>query len=205
MKIEIIRKDQFKTSRWSGGTTTQLLIYPESAQYQERNFLWRLSSARVEDEESVFTSLPGFARILMVIDGELRIEHEGKHSAYLKPLEQDAFMGDWNTRSFGIVTDFNLMMTKECSGRVDAISIKKEETAEVPMYALKEEYTQVSNIFYAASGDFVLKIDKTKCTISILEGDLVSITHSSSEIVTEITLGNAIGKEGNIIRTLIYY
>ena len=31
--IEIIRKNQYKTSEWSGGTTTELYIYPVDSQY----------------------------------------------------------------------------------------------------------------------------------------------------------------------------
>lgn len=58
-EIKVITKEQQKTSTWSGGTTTQLAIYPEDADYGKRNFTWRLSSATVEAEESVFTSLPG--------------------------------------------------------------------------------------------------------------------------------------------------
>ncbi len=33
--IEIIKSDAFKKSTWSGGTTTQLYIYPQNADYQK--------------------------------------------------------------------------------------------------------------------------------------------------------------------------
>ena len=75
----IIRKGELPVSRWSGGTTTQLAIWPEGAVYAERNFVWRVSSARVETQESEFTSLPGVARCLMVLDGTLHLEHEGRY------------------------------------------------------------------------------------------------------------------------------
>ena len=45
--MELIKKNQYKTTQWSGGTTTELLIYPSTSKYSERNFKWRISSAKV--------------------------------------------------------------------------------------------------------------------------------------------------------------
>ena len=41
--IEIIKSDAFKESKWSGGITTQLYIYPKDSDYQKRNFNFRIS------------------------------------------------------------------------------------------------------------------------------------------------------------------
>ena len=121
--IEIIRKKQHKTSEWSGGTTTELYIYPKDSLYGDRNFKWRLSSAKVEVEQSTFTSLPGISRLIMVIEGELLLKHEGHHNAVLKAFEQDSFSGEWTTTSFGKVIDFNLMMAQGYKGKLEAISV----------------------------------------------------------------------------------
>lgn len=53
MEIKIIDESQFSTSVWSGGKTTEMYLYPQDASYKERNFLFRISSATVEDETSV--------------------------------------------------------------------------------------------------------------------------------------------------------
>ena len=45
-----LTKDDYVVSQWSGGTTTQLAIAPSGAQYGDRAFLWRLSSATVDLE-----------------------------------------------------------------------------------------------------------------------------------------------------------
>ena len=50
------------TTQWSGGATTQLAIAPKGAVYADRDFLWRLSSATVELDESDFTPLPAYDR-----------------------------------------------------------------------------------------------------------------------------------------------
>ena len=88
--IELIKKEEQTTTNWSGGTTTELAIYPKDAIYSQRNFKWRLSSAVVNDEKSTFTSLKGIWRLIMVLDGELTLEHKGKHTVHLNPLNKTA-------------------------------------------------------------------------------------------------------------------
>ncbi|HZL83497.1 MAG TPA: HutD family protein, partial [Candidatus Deferrimicrobium sp.] len=56
--VELVRQDQQNTSTWNGGTTTEIAIYPKNTIYSRRDFVWRISSANVESEESEFTSLP---------------------------------------------------------------------------------------------------------------------------------------------------
>lgn len=205
MKIDIIRSNVHDVNKWAGGTTTQLLIYPENSHYQNRDFLWRISSASVEADESVFTSLPGISRILMVIEGELRIEHEGEHTVILKQFEQDSFMGDWNTKSFGRATDFNLMMAKGCRGSVDAVLIDGEGFEDSSITVEKENYTYISKVFYAINGDFKLKIDGENCTINFHDRDVVALTHKLCEDQPKISIGNTKKSVGKIIKSVVYY
>jgi len=115
--IRIIRKSEGKVSTWSGGTTTQLYIYPGNAVYADRNFRWRLSSAKVAADESTFTPLPGISRILMIIEGEVEIEHQGHHRTVLKAFEKDSFSGDWTTICKGKAADYNLETDKSCNDK----------------------------------------------------------------------------------------
>lgn len=112
----IIPASQQITSDWAGGTTTQLFIYPEGASYANRDFLFRISTATVETETSTFTSLPGFERILMILDGSMEICHKNHYSKHLYPFNTDIFNGDWETTAIGKVTDFNLMMASVVKG-----------------------------------------------------------------------------------------
>ena len=57
-----------KVSEWSGGTTTELYLYPPDGSYRERRFKVRLSTAVCRDETSVFTKLSDTKRILMVLE-----------------------------------------------------------------------------------------------------------------------------------------
>lgn len=110
MKIEVKRSEELSHKRWSGGTTTQLAIWPEGADYAARRFKWRISTAVVEEEKSVFTSLPGVYRHLMILDGSIALKHEGIRQREMKPLcDVEEFDGGWNTSSVGKCVDFNLM------------------------------------------------------------------------------------------------
>ena len=82
MEIKKIGRDACRVSSWAGGTTTELSIAPENGNYQSRDFLWRLSSATVELEESTFTSLPDFDRIILTLEGEMDICHDDHGSIW---------------------------------------------------------------------------------------------------------------------------
>ena len=123
MVIKRISEKDKVVSVWSGGTTSQLYISPESASFSDRKFDFRISSAVVELEESDFTPMPGFSRILMVLEGELEISHEGHYSKVLKQFEIDEFSGDWKTSARGKVVDFNLIMGEGICGSMKYISL----------------------------------------------------------------------------------
>lgn len=125
--ISIIRRAEQHSTQWSGGTTTQLYIFPANAAYSKRDFRVRISTATVADEQSTFTSLPGFSRQLMVLTGNLMIEHEGHHTVQLTPFTSDTFDGSWNTRGTGRVTDFNLMTAEDAKGSLSSRKLKSGE------------------------------------------------------------------------------
>jgi environmental stress-induced protein Ves len=124
-----ITQEEYRLSNWSGGTTTQLLIWPPFADYQSRNFAFRISSATVEQEESTFTSLPGVHRFLSVLDGTLQLTVKQKcqeQVIFLNENEVYEFEGDWEVRSKGQVRDFNLML-KDCNGSMEQIELKHND------------------------------------------------------------------------------
>ena len=153
----IIGSEELPVSRWSGGTTTQLAIWPPEAVYAERNFVWRVSSARVETEESEFTALPGIARCLMVLDGTLHLRHEGHYDVDLGRFAQDNFSGSWTTHSRGRVTDFNLM-TASGEGRVQLLEAAPSSRKEVELMPVISGWGAVSEVFYFLSDGISLAL-----------------------------------------------
>jgi environmental stress-induced protein Ves len=116
MRLQKLGPNARKTINWASGTSTEIFIYPADSNFTERNFLFRISTATVEAEESTFTFFEGITRHLMILKGELDLIHEGRYSKHLKPFDQDQFSGEWKTRSKGKVTDFNLMLKGGSSG-----------------------------------------------------------------------------------------
>lgn len=165
MKLTKIEAAAQTVSRWSGGTTTQLAIFPPEAVYAERDFLWRLSSAVVELPESDFTALPDYDRILMILEGELALCHDGGEEYTLGALEQTAFDGASHTYSRGQVTDFNLMMRKgKMTGRVEA---KKLTASGKWRDALSSDYA--FHLIYCIAGDASVEINGEE--VPLAKGD----------------------------------
>jgi len=205
--IEVIRKKQHKTSEWSGGTTTEIYIYPKGEIYNEQKFKWRLSSAKVEVEKSTFTALEGISRLIMIIKGELILEHEGHHNAKLKAFEQDSFCGQWTTTSFGKVTDFNLMMAQGCIGKLEAISVKSFDDKYILLHNNlneDEDFSLITEAFYIVKGN--VDIEKvTKEKISLIEGDVILVTRAEKGNTFEFKIHSNSEEESNIIRATIFY
>jgi mannose-6-phosphate isomerase-like protein (cupin superfamily) len=205
--IEVIRRNQHKTSNWSGGTTTELYIYPKDAIYSQRDFKWRLSSAKVEVEKSTFTLLPGISRIIMIVEGELILEHEGHHNAILKEAQQDSFSGEWTTTSFGRVTDFNLMITEGYKGKLEEISVKAPEFKDILLHDSindVEKFSQVTEAFYIVKGDVEMDM-LTSGKVNLNEGDLVLITRTEKEIDCKLKIRSSSKQGARIIKASIFY
>ena len=201
--IEILKKDHMSTSRWAGGTTTQLAIYPRNATLSEKNFKWRLSSAQVETEESTFTQFPGVSRHIMILQGELRLEHEGHHAVVLKPYQQDSFSGDWTTRSFGKVIDFNLMLAKGCTGALEILELERETCWLTPLEDTAEGHSR-TEAFYCAEGSIEISINN-EVQGSLYEGDVLLLHRKSLEERLCCKLVNQSENISRIIRSLIVH
>jgi len=118
MKYFTTKKAEQVAVNWAGGTTTQLAIYPEGTEYSKFNFTFRLSTATVEVEQSTFTFMPGVTRNLMILKGNLKIDHVERYKKDLALYDLDVFDGEWPTKAEGKVTDFNLMTRGKASGKL---------------------------------------------------------------------------------------
>ena len=113
MQIKCYTKKDFKTSSWSGGKTTELLIFPPSASYAKRDFSLRLSSATVDVPISHFTNLPGITRFITPLSYPFLLEIDTKRTFLLSPFQIFKFSGESCTYSYGMSRDFNLMINEK--------------------------------------------------------------------------------------------
>lgn len=122
--IRILNEEDFKTSAWSGGKTTELFIYPEDSNYNERNFKMRISSATVELNQSQFTKLEGVNRFITPLNDTLRLTHDELEFENLQPFQVYEFDGGIDTISYGKVKDFNLMLANGARGKLKSFFIE---------------------------------------------------------------------------------
>lgn len=140
-------------SRWSGGTTTELLIRPKDAAYARRDFLFRVSSATVELEKSVFTALPDYDRLIATLEGSITLIHDGAEPISLAPYQVHAFDGGSETVSLGRCRDFNLMLRKgRVTGSLTALTVGTGPLA-LPLVS-----TNLSALLFCAEGSCAVNL-----------------------------------------------
>jgi uncharacterized protein len=128
MKQTYYPAQHFQAKAWANGTTTELVKYPTESDFLKRDFIFRISTATVEAEESTFSDFSGLTRILMILEGSLTLIHEGRYQKDLNPYDQDTFDGSWSTRSIGKVRDFNVMFNEQAKGELRAFQLQSEQT-----------------------------------------------------------------------------
>ncbi len=197
--IKTYQVDDIIPRPWSGGKTRELAIFPEGASYPERDFIWRLSSADIELEESDFTALPDYDRTLMVLSGELVMSYDGKRSVRLKELEQDSFDGGCAVKSFGKVTDYNLMVRKGNTGILESLQLSEERTDyKIPESFLNERSNAVSDCYYCHKGYAVISAGDE--TVMLREGSQLVITRPAALSIRVGIMGS-----GVTVRALIAF
>ncbi|MBQ8305773.1 MAG: HutD family protein [Blautia sp.] len=115
--MKILKEDDYRATRWDGGITREIYLYPETGSYQKREFQVRISSAVIEKEESDFTYLPGVSRYLMMQKGTAVLSMPNSEKL-LKPGEVFSFEGDVPIHCSGKGTDLNLMLKDGAEGEM---------------------------------------------------------------------------------------
>lgn len=125
MRIQYVSREYFKTSTWSGGSTTEYFIYPEGADYAKREFKVRISGATMEQETSTYTRLDGVTRYLTPLSNNLILTINGKKEK-VKPFQVVTFSGEDTVVCDGCGADFNLML-KNCAGKMQVYPAEKTD------------------------------------------------------------------------------
>lgn len=176
MNINIYKAEDFKTTQWSDGSTTELYIHPPTANYTKGDFNFRISSATVEVEESDFTILPEVSRQLMVLSGTITLSHKDHHEIQLKKNKIDSFEGSWETSAVGTCVDFNLMTTGNTKGKISSVCVSADKSLNFQLDATCEFI-----IFYAYEGKLQLNFNSE--TRSLNMGELMVIQNPLNEVV----------------------
>ena len=149
MKEKIIKKEDFITTKWAGGETTQLIIYPEDASFSEKDFLWRVSSAIFTSTEPKVSDSSHSQRYILPLEGKLNLSHQGLYKRELDKYQVEYFDGSWSTFSENTLDcrDYNFI-------------VKSGNQAKMQILNKGDQYTlrgsQVVTIF--SMNDFVLNL-----------------------------------------------
>ena len=187
MEWTLLTQEQYVTTLWSGGTTTQLAIAPEGAVYADRDFLWRLSSAKVELPHSDFTPLPDYNRLISIVKGEMELKIGEGERFPLEPLQVCAFDGGVPVESWGLCSDYNLMMRKgACEGCAQGLKLEKGGalTWSAPVFA-PQAHKNLTLAIYCAQGDV------TVGGVTAQEGQMLLCRQASQEWVELKSQGGA--------------
>jgi environmental stress-induced protein Ves len=114
MNIQLLPKKSSKASIWSGGLTYEYMIHPKTANYADRDFVFRISSATIEQVPSEFTKFKDYHRYLVMLDNSLDIEVNKEKKLY-KKYEIMEFNSDDEVTSYTSGTDFNWMVSEKIS------------------------------------------------------------------------------------------
>ena len=180
LSVQKIARDQQVTSRWSGGSTTQLAICPSGADYGERNFLWRLSSATVEQETSIFTPLPDYDRIISVVSGGLCLKHQSLPPVVLAPYGRHDFDGGIQTVSTGKATDFNIMTLKgRCRASLETLRLQSGSCCILSGYSRMGGFERYTKAIYCAKG--AVEVTVSSGIFVLEQGELLLLSARQEE------------------------
>jgi environmental stress-induced protein Ves len=156
--MHLITRSSYRTSTWKNGlgTTSEIAIHPEGAALAKGDFLWRVSSARI-NAAAAFSEFPNHDRTLVILEGGgVRLFHQFSpedepETVEIPPLEPYEFPGDVPSRCElleGPVADFSVFIRKgeiEAQTRVARLGAGER---------LSWELTGRWNFAFAASGAF---------------------------------------------------
>lgn len=199
--VELIKQENYKPTFWSGGMATELITYPLGSDYASRNFLWRLGVAKIDILESTFSALPNISRKFMVIEGQIKLDHENKYTKLLNAFEQDSFLGDWKTKTYGCASAFNLMTKENYQGELIHLNIapKKQFNFKCEPSLNKD---LVAICFYVVHGSFKTTINNNDFEVN--PNDLLFINCTNSNLTYEFMVTSNSLDFTNVIESRIY-
>lgn len=168
LKISQLHKDTITPTNWSGGKTYEYFIYPKDSQYNQRNFLVRISSATIEDTPSVFTKFDYYQRYLVMLTNDLKVNINQQDKLYPKG-ELFKFQSSDEVLSYSQGDDFNLMLSQSVSSHYIEVNRGSIEM----MYNL---------VFVFAMEDTSVLIDEKKYLLSA--NDLLVVESDGTHLFT---------------------
>lgn len=176
--FSIIKKKDAGVSKWFGGEIYRYFVYPQSSSYDDKDFTLGLVGAAVNLDESDFTDYTGYGRVIMTIDNDLNLNHNGGEMIYLDKHELYAYDGGDATKSYGKANDFNIIFKKgESFGDIRVIELLKGTKIEKNIAIFPDK--DVFEFVFCIEGSLTFKLGEE--THKISPEDLLVIDHNEIE------------------------
>ena len=179
ISLKTIPKKDYRRATWKNGLgyTDEIAIHPSGSTLKAGNFLWRLSSAHI-DQASAFSIFPEHDRLLVILSGHgIRLYHHLDESnpeeerielPLFSPYE---FPGDIQSRCelvSGAVQDLSVFIRK---GEVEA-------TVNIVELHAGEDYSWIPtsrwNFIYAAQSDVEVQSHSGDPALKLYRGDVLT-------------------------------
>lgn len=196
MNYRLYKKEDFHIEKHGQMEETQLAIFPGHADFQDQDFIWRISLAEITQEESEFIKLPDYDRTLMVLEGEAVLMYGQERVVRLKKMEQDHFDGDLPAKCFGNMQSCNLTVRKGNAGFLEILEPEKQR--QVLKVDFSGAYERVCQVFYCCEGYGIVTFADQACMVR--QGELLVISCNASEQADTGIMG-----EGTLMRAQISY
>lgn len=147
MHLRPFSKKDLIPAIWTGGLTYEYIISPSNAEYSNRNFIFRVSSATIEQIPSEFTAFNGFYRYLVMLDNTLTVTINGQQHVYQKNQIMQ-FASDDNVISYSTGTDFNWMISDKIKRHEMKITKQQQNISDsiILLFALVTTTVKVNGI-----------------------------------------------------------
>lgn len=149
-----------------GGTTTELAVFPASAELDGEQFLWRISIADIA-VNGPFSRFPGYDRTIMLIDGEGMVL-EGRPEGPIelrRQFEPQSFAGDLQVTARlvgGPAKDFNLMVRRgEVEGSLTVERLQQSRSFLPPPNGWLVLHVLNGNLVEADQGETLIAMEET--------------------------------------------
>lgn len=182
MKINIIKFNELQSSNWSNGKTYQYYIFPNNANYQNKDFLFRVSSATIDNMPSEFTNFIGYHRYLSMLDSDLSLKINNRE-VNLKANQLVDFKSEDSVISYAIGSDFNLMIKEDIQDHKVIITHGFFELKDdfVIIYSIEDTIVHINNDSY--------ELNKKDCLIiENIDNKLFDLICSQDLILAQINL-----------------
>lgn len=171
MNIEVIKLTEYKEFEWSGGKTTEFFIHPRGANFRDRNFDYRLSSATFTGTQSKFSDFSGYQRYILPLKGCLSLQRDGKPKVWLKSYESFAFSGrdEIDSENTFDCEDFNFIVREDVPS--DFRVITKAEAMEVGRGGTLLLYGGDMGLEVYARGNYLCSLNLSEKRLILIEAE----------------------------------